>query len=581
MRRPLRWELTPAEALRLVRGDPHPVALFGAWAGGCNIVGPRPRVRSARAGRWRTSSTERCPAPPDPGAARPSAAGGSATWDTAPRRGAAAGRPAAAARVVVRLLRPRAAPGPGDRASGSSRRCGPRPRRRPRAPVRGPVAARAARAAAGPPATIRFCGGFRLVPSAAEHRAAVRAAVEYIRQGDIFQANICLRAEAGFSGDPLDAFCRAATALDPPVRGVPAPCRAARWRACHPSCSCAAPGSGVESRPIKGTAPPRRRPRPGRRAARRAGALGQEPRGERDDRRPGAQRPQPGLRPGQRAPSPACSAPSRIPASGTWSRRSAARSAPASTDGDLIRAAFPPGSVTGAPKVRALEVIDELEAAPREVYTGAIGYRSPVAGLELNVAIRTFEFAAGRVWLGAGGGIVADSDPAAEYTECLHKAGPLISRASAPASRHRRPPPGPADAAAPGSRPRPRPACSARCSSPTARPRASTLTSPGWPPAPAELYGKDLPAGAATPTCAACLARAPDRPAPDHRPPGRRPAAGHRRGRPAPAAARRRRVTLRPADRPRRHRRAQVARPAAARRARPPGAGAGRRTSSC
>ena len=52
--------------------------------------------------------------------------------------------------------------------------------------------------------------------------------------------------------------------------------------------------------------------------------------------------------------------------------------------------------MTGAPKVRALEIIDELEAAPREVYTGAIGYRSPLAGLELNVAIRTFEFAPGR-----------------------------------------------------------------------------------------------------------------------------------------------------------------------------------------
>ena len=95
-------------------------------------------------------------------------------------------------------------------------------------------------------------------------------------------------------------------------------------------------------------------------------------------------------------------------------------------DGDLITTAFPPGSVTGAPKVRAMEVIAELEATPREVYTGAIGYRSPVAGLELNVAIRTFEFAQDRVFLGAGGGIVADSDPVAEYAECLIKSRPLI-----------------------------------------------------------------------------------------------------------------------------------------------------------
>jgi anthranilate/para-aminobenzoate synthase component I len=99
---------------------------------------------------------------------------------------------------------------------------------------------------------------------------------------------------------------------------------------------------------------------------------------------------------------------------------------PGTSDGQLIRATFPPGSVTGAPKVRALEIIHELEATGREVYTGALGYRSPVAGLELNVAIRTFEFHAGRVWLGSGGGITAGSDAAAEYRECLVKAAPLI-----------------------------------------------------------------------------------------------------------------------------------------------------------
>src|SRR5437867_5233782 len=101
--------------------------------------------------------------------------------------------------------------------------------------------------------------------------------------------------------------------------------------------------------------------------------------------------------------------------------------APGTGDAELIRATFPPGSVTGAPKVRALEVISELEATPREDYTGAVGYRSPVAGLELNVAIRTFEFGGGgRVWLGSGGGITAASDPHAEYRECLLKAAPLI-----------------------------------------------------------------------------------------------------------------------------------------------------------
>jgi para-aminobenzoate synthetase/4-amino-4-deoxychorismate lyase len=94
---------------------------------------------------------------------------------------------------------------------------------------------------------------------------------------------------------------------------------------------------------------------------------------------------------------------------------------------DLLRATFPPGSVTGAPKIQAMRVISELEPTGREVYTGAIGFASPLAGLELNVAIRTFEQCNGRLWLGAGGGIVADSDPEHEFEEALVKAGPLAA----------------------------------------------------------------------------------------------------------------------------------------------------------
>ena len=93
----------------------------------------------------------------------------------------------------------------------------------------------------------------------------------------------------------------------------------------------------------------------------------------------------------------------------------------------LLRAAFPPGSVTGAPKVQALKVIAELEPTGREVYTGAIGYASPIAGLELNVAIRTLELSGGKLWLGVGGGIVADSDPQAELEETLIKARPVAA----------------------------------------------------------------------------------------------------------------------------------------------------------
>ena len=72
-------------------------------------------------------------------------------------------------------------------------------------------------------------------------------------------------------------------------------------------------------------------------------------------------------------------------------------------------------------------MISELEATGREVYTGAIGFASPHAGLELNVAIRTFEQHGNHLWLGAGGEIVADSDPQLELEGCLVKARPLIT----------------------------------------------------------------------------------------------------------------------------------------------------------
>ncbi|HUA05122.1 MAG TPA: chorismate-binding protein, partial [Solirubrobacteraceae bacterium] len=98
------------------------------------------------------------------------------------------------------------------------------------------------------------------------------------------------------------------------------------------------------------------------------------------------------------------------------------------SDGELLRATFPPGSVTGAPKVQAMKVIATLEATRREVYTGAIGIASPVAGLDLSVVIRTFETGSGAIWIGAGGAIVADSDPEQELAEALTKAaGPVAA----------------------------------------------------------------------------------------------------------------------------------------------------------
>jgi para-aminobenzoate synthetase/4-amino-4-deoxychorismate lyase len=119
------------------------------------------------------------------------------------------------------------------------------------------------------------------------------------------------------------------------------------------------------------------------------------------------------------------------PAPGVWHLVSSVAGTlrPDVGDGELLRATFPPGSVTGAPKIQTMRVIAELEASGREAYTGAIGYASPVAGLELNVAIRTLEISGDRIWLGAGGGITSGSDPQAELEECFLKARPVIEAA--------------------------------------------------------------------------------------------------------------------------------------------------------
>src|SRR5438270_727434 len=88
----------------------------------------------------------------------------------------------------------------------------------------------------------------------------------------------------------------------------------------------------------------------------------------------------------------------------------------------VVRACFPAGTVSGAPKVRAMQIISELEGHRRGVYAGAVGYVLPQEGaLDTCIAIRTLVLRDGVAYLQAGGGIVADSDPAAEHEECLNK----------------------------------------------------------------------------------------------------------------------------------------------------------------
>src|ERR1700722_9151067 len=248
VRRPLRWELAPAEALRLVRGDAHPVALFGRWAGGADVVAAEPARRRSAPGPLADGFDPPPPPCSEAGGTGDGAFGGGWIGYLGYSAGGEALAPAGPRRlpawwfgwydnVMVR-----------DRATGE-----------------GFFEAlwTGARGTAPPPRGACACEPFRLTPGAAGHREAVARAVEYIREGDIFQANICLRAEAGFAGDPLDAFCQAAEELQPPyaafigVSAVPAPAVPAVTRAAVASLSpelfLRRAGHTVASKPIKGT----------------------------------------------------------------------------------------------------------------------------------------------------------------------------------------------------------------------------------------------------------------------------------------------------------------------------------------
>ena len=130
------------------------------------------------------------------------------------------------------------------------------------------------------------------------------------------------------------------------------------------------------------------------------------------------------------------------PAPGVWHLvlTVAARVATDVPMGAVLDATFPPASVTGTPKGRARRLLEDWEPHRRGVYCGTVGLASPAAGCELNVAIRTVEFdACGGAILGVGGGITADSDPDAEWQECLHKAAPFVASAISAANPRTQP----------------------------------------------------------------------------------------------------------------------------------------------
>jgi anthranilate/para-aminobenzoate synthase component I len=266
----------------------------------------------------------------------------------------------------------------------------------------------------------------RLAPGGREHHlAAVQRCRERIHVGEIYQANICLRLESRYRGRVTELFARALDHVDPTYGAT----FATPWggiASLSPELFLRREGRDVTTAPIKGTV---RRPRDERRAREALAAL----RGSTKDAAEHVMivdlmRNDLG-RVSEYGSVVAPRTPDAEAHPGLWHlvTRVNGRLRPGVGDGELLRATFPPGSVTGAPKVQAMRVISELESTGREVYTGAIGFASPVAGLELNVAIRTFELRDSRLWLGAGGGIVADSDPAREFEEALVKARPLAA----------------------------------------------------------------------------------------------------------------------------------------------------------
>jgi para-aminobenzoate synthetase/4-amino-4-deoxychorismate lyase len=271
-------------------------------------------------------------------------------------------------------------------------------------------------------------GSFKANTSAGEYTSAVERCIDRIRAGDVYQANICLRLQADFSGEAAALFADLVESLDPAYAGL----------VCGPDFTIVSlspelflrrSGREVVSAPIKGTMP---------RSAdagidRQAELLGRSDKDRAENvmivdlvRNDLA----------RVAVTGTVSVPSLLqvkPHCGVWHlvSRVAARLRDDVTDLALLDATFPPGSVTGAPKLAARRIIGDLEHSPRGVYTGAVGYVSPTAGLELNVAIRTLEIRdevdQRRVALGVGAGITAGSTPIREWWECLDKAAPLMA----------------------------------------------------------------------------------------------------------------------------------------------------------
>ncbi|MEM6457982.1 MAG: anthranilate synthase component I family protein [Planctomycetota bacterium] len=271
-----------------------------------------------------------------------------------------------------------------------------------------------------------------------DHEEAVREALRLIAAGDVFQVNLAQRFTAGFAGSTRGLYLSLAEA-SPAWYGayleLPTPGSADRPKAVcsiSPELFLEFDRDGrVTTRPIKGTRPAAADPDELRDAEKDAAELNMIVDLLRND-----------LGRVCRYGSVRVTQPRAVESHPTVHHGVATVTGRLHADRSLrhlLRAAFPGGSITGAPKVRAMEIIEQLEPVRRGPYCGAIGWfhrpdgAARIAG-QLNIAIRTLlaEPAAGRVRFSVGGGIVADSDPAAEYDETLDKAAAMLRALKSP-----------------------------------------------------------------------------------------------------------------------------------------------------
>ncbi|KJX75764.1 aminodeoxychorismate synthase component I [Mycobacterium lepromatosis] len=250
------------------------------------------------------------------------------------------------------------------------------------------------------------------------HRDGVLACLEAIHAGEIYQACVCTQFTGTVTGAPLDFFI-AVVARTAPARAAYV---AGPWGAVaslSPELFLRRRGAGVTSSPIKGTLPLAAWPSALQASAKEVAENIMIVDLVRNDL-------------GRVAITGTVTVPELLVvrhAPGVWHLVSTVTAqVPVELPmAALLDATFPPASITGTPKLRARQLISEWERSRRGIYCGTVGLASPIAGCELNVAIRTVEFdTIGNAVLGVGGGITADSDPDAELQECLHKAAPIL-----------------------------------------------------------------------------------------------------------------------------------------------------------